>query len=105
MIRVYNKAIRDKIPKIIEESGSTPKVKKLNDNDFLKELTKKIDEEVNEFKESKKAEELCDLIEIAYRIAELYGVSNMELDQIRSEKNLKRGKFDTNLFLIQVQDS
>lgn len=104
MIRVYNKAIRDKIPEIIIESGSEPTIEKLSDEDFLKELEKKLDEEIKEYKESKKVEELCDLIETAYRIAELQGVSNDSLNQIREEKNAERGKFKENLFLIQVND-
>lgn len=104
MIRVYNKAIRDKIPEIIIESGSEPTIEKLSDEGFLKELEKKLEEEINEYNESRKVEELCDLIEIAYRIAELQGVSNDSLNQIREEKNLERGKFKENLFLIQVND-
>ena len=104
MIRVYNKAIRDKIPEIIVESGSEPTIEKLSDEDFLKELEKKLEEEISEYKESKKVEELCDLIEIAYRIAELKGVSNDSLEQIRKDKNVERGKFKENLFLIQVND-
>jgi len=68
MIRVFNNAIRDKIPEIIIETGSIPTIEKLSDEDFLKELEKKLEEEISEYKESKKVEELCDLIEIAYRI-------------------------------------
>ena len=94
MKRIYNKAIRDKIPEIIEASGSTPNIKVLNDEDFLRELTNKLDEELNEFKESDDVRELCDLIEIAYRIASLKGISNDKLERIRKEKNKKRGKFE-----------
>ncbi len=104
MIRVYNKAIRDKIPEIIEASGSIPTIEKLSDEDFLTELENKLDEEIKEYKESKKIEELCDLIEIAMRIAELKGMSNDSLEQIRKDKNLERGKFEENLFLIQVTE-
>lgn len=104
MIRVYNKAIRDKIPEIIIESGSEPTIEILSDDDFLTELEKKLDEEIKEYKESKKVEELCDLIEIAYRIAELRGVSKDSFDQIRKDKNAERGKFKENLFLIQVNE-
>lgn len=104
MIRVYNKAIRDRIPEIIEKSGSESTVKILSDEDFLKELEKKLEEEIKEYKESKKIEEICDLIEIAYRIAELYGVSNDSLNKKREEKNIERGKFEENVFLVQVND-
>ena len=35
---MYNKAIRDKIPEIIKNSGNSCNVKTLNDDDFLIEL-------------------------------------------------------------------
>ena len=104
MIRVYNKAIRDKIPEIIVESGYEPTIEQLSDEDFLKELEKKLEEEISEYKESRKVEELCDLIEIAYRIAELKGVSNTSFNEIREDKNKERGKFEKNLYLVQVND-
>ena len=61
-------------------------------------------EEISEYKESGKVEELCDLIEVAYRIAELQGVSNNSINQLRNQKNSERGKFENNLFLVQVKD-
>lgn len=104
MIKVYNKAIRDKIPEIIESSGASCLVDVLDDEKFVDELVLKLEEEIEEFNESKSIEELCDLIEIVYRIAELRGVSNEELEQIRNKKILERGRFEKNLFLIQVNE-
>lgn len=104
MIRVYNKAIRDKIPEIIESSGASCLIEVLNDEKFVDKLVLKLDEEIEEFKESKSVEELGDLIEIAYRIAELNGVSNEELEEMINKKNIERGKFEKNLFLIQVNE-
>ena len=98
-----NKAIRDKIPEIIKASGNNCKIRKLSDNEFLIEMEKKLNEEVNEYTESKDVEELADLLEVIYRISELRGVSSDELDEIRKEKAEKRGKFDSNLFLIDAE--
>jgi predicted house-cleaning noncanonical NTP pyrophosphatase (MazG superfamily) len=98
-----NKAIRDKIPEIIAESGKKFNLKQLDDESFLAELEKKLIEEVNEYTESKDVEELADLLEVIYRISELRGVSSDELDEIRKEKAEKRGKFDSNLFLIDAE--
>ena len=98
-----NKAIRDKIPEIIKASGNNSKIKKLTDNEFLIEMEKKLNEEVAEYLESKTGEELADILEVVYRIAELRGVSSDELDKIRKEKAKKRGKFDSNLFLIDAE--
>ena len=99
----YNKAIRDKIPEIIADSGKKYSLKQLDDVSFLAELEKKLIEEVNEYSESKDVEELADLLEVIYRISELRGVNSDELDEIRKDKAEKRGKFESNLFLIDAE--
>ena len=99
----YNKVVRDKIPEIIEESGKKFNLKQLDDVSFLAEIEKKLSEEVNEYTESKDIEELADLLEVIYRISELKGVSSDELDKIRKDKAEKRGKFASNLFLIDAE--
>ena len=99
----YNKAIRDKIPEIIAESGKKSNIKHLDDESFLAELEKKLSEEVNEYTESKDVEELADLLEVIYRFSDLRGVNSDELDKVRKNKAEKRGKFDSNLFLIDVK--
>ena len=99
----YNKAIRDKIPEIISESGKKFNIKHLDDESFLEELEKKLIEEVNEYADSKDVEELADLLEVIYRISELRGVNSDELDKIRKDKAEKRGKFASNLFLIDAE--
>jgi predicted house-cleaning noncanonical NTP pyrophosphatase (MazG superfamily) len=99
----YNKVVRDKIPEIIAESGKKYNLKQLDDESFLAEIEKKLIEEVNEYSESKDVEELADLLEVIYRISELRGVSSDELDKIRGDKAEKRGKFNSNLFLIDSE--
>ena len=97
----YEKAVRDKIPEIIKSSGKNCNVKKLDDSEFLIQLEKKLVEELAEYQESKKVEELADVLEVIYRISELKGVN---LDNIRQEKVEKRGGFEKNLFLIDTSD-
>jgi predicted house-cleaning noncanonical NTP pyrophosphatase (MazG superfamily) len=97
---IYNKAIRDKIPEIIKESGKNCNVKKLDDSEFLIRLEKKLVEELEEYQESKNVEELADILEVIYRISKLKGVVSDELDKIRQKKAEQRGKFDDNLFLV-----
>ena len=97
---IYNKAIRDKIPEIIKESGKNCNVKKLDNSEFLIRLEKKLAEELAEYQESKNVEELADILEVIYRISELKGVVSDELDKIRQKKAEQRGKFDDNLFLV-----
>ena len=99
----YNKVIRDKIPEIIADSGKKYNLKQLDDASFLAEIEKKLIEEVNEYAENKDVEELADLLEVIYRISELRGVNPDELDRIRQDKGQKRGKFASNLFLIDAE--
>ena len=100
----YNKAIRDKIPEVIKKSGKKYEIKTLSDEEFLKELEKKLVEELNEYQESKDVEELSDILEVIYRISSLKGTSSEQLDKIRKDKVTKRGAFDDNLFLISTED-
>ena len=97
----FDKAIRDKIPEIIKESGKNCNVKKLNDSEFLVQLEKKLVEELTEYQESKNVEELADVLEVIYRISNLKG---FDLDKARLGKIEKRGKFEKNLFLVDTSD-
>ena len=101
----YNKAIRDKIPEIIQKDGHSCNVKTLSDEKFLEHLEKKLSEEVAEYQNDKNPEELADILEVIYRIAQLKGVSKEELEKIRIKKSEERGGFDKNLFLIDTSKS
>ncbi len=98
----YHKAIRDKIPEIIKKDGYSCNVKKLSDEEFLVEIEKKLSEEVVEYQKDRKPDELADILEVIYRIAELKGISKEELEKIRIKKLEERGSFDKNLFLIDT---
>ncbi|SEQ65429.1 hypothetical protein SAMN05216362_1214 [Piscibacillus halophilus] len=49
---IYNKLVRDKIPEIIAKQGLNHDTRILNDQEYEKELKKKLTEEVNEYFES-----------------------------------------------------
>jgi predicted house-cleaning noncanonical NTP pyrophosphatase (MazG superfamily) len=100
----YNKAIRDKIPEIIEKNGQTCNVKPLSDEKFLIEIEKKLSEEVTEYQSDKNSEELADILEVIYKIAKLKGISKEELEKIRIKKLEERGSFEKNLFLIDTSE-
>lgn len=98
----YHKAIRDKIPEIIKKDGYSCNVKTLSDEEFLVEIEKKLSEEVAEYQNDKNPEELADIIEVIYRIAEMRGFSKKELEKIRIKKIEERGSFEKNLFLVDT---
>lgn len=92
----YNKLVRDKIPKIIEDSGKTCEIEVLDDKTYLEMLDKKLTEELNEYYESHNAEELADLLEVVYATAKARGYTKEQLEEIRQNKADKRGAFDRN---------
>ena len=105
ILKIHNKAIRDKIPEVIQKDGHTCNVKTLSDEEFLAEIEKKLSEEVTEFQNDKNPEELADILEVVYRIAQLRGVSKEQLEEIRIKKAEKRGGFEKNLFLVDTTKS
>lgn len=94
------KVVRDRIPEIIGLSGSECAVNELSDCSFLPELEIKLKEEIEEYLESRELEELADLLEIIYRIAELRGSSKDELEASRLRKRKEKGGFEKNLILL-----
>jgi len=78
-------------------------VKTLSDEKFLKELEKKLRDEVDEYLESKSAEELADIIEVIERISELKGITKEQIDELKFKKSEEKGAFQKNLFLIDTK--
>jgi predicted house-cleaning noncanonical NTP pyrophosphatase (MazG superfamily) len=101
----FNKAIRDKIPEIIQQDGHTCNVQVMSDEKFLLKIEKKLSEEVTEYQNDKTPEELADILEVIYKIAQLKGISKDELEKIRVKKLEEKGGFTKNLFLIDTSQS
>lgn len=101
---VYNKLVRDRIPEIIEADGKKCDVRVLDGGEYLEMLNRKLQEELKEYYESGEVEELTDLVEIVYAIAEHKGVSVEEFERMRLSKRDKRGGFKKKLFLLNVSE-
>jgi predicted house-cleaning noncanonical NTP pyrophosphatase (MazG superfamily) len=100
VVKYNSKAVRDRIPEIIRLSGRKCLINELSDISFLSELENKLKEEIREYLENKELEELADLLEIIYRIAELRGSSKDALEALRLKKKEKNGGFEKNLVLV-----
>ena len=98
----YNKLVRDRIPKIIQDSGKTCVTEVLSDEDYLKMVDAKLDEELAEYHKDQSIEELANLLEALYAAAVARGYTLEELDAVRAEKAAKRGAFEKRLLLKQV---
>lgn len=100
----YNKLIRDKIPEIISASGKKANCRILSKGEYIKELDQKLDEECAEYQTDKNIEELADILEVVYAIAEARGYSVADLERVRAEKFDKNGGFKNRVFLENVED-
>ena len=100
--KTYNKLVRDLIPEIIEASGKECRTRVLSDEEYLKMLDAKLDEELTEYHKDQNIEELADLLELIYAAATARGYTLDELESVRAEKAKNRGGFEKKVFLIDV---
>jgi len=98
-VKIYNKLVRDKIEEIMISNGAKPITRILSDEEYQKELDKKLLEEVKEYLESGEIEELADIEEVILAILNTKGQKKENLEEIRKNKVLKRGAFKKKLFL------
>ena len=103
---MYNKLVRDKIPEIIESNGEKPITRLLSEEEYKKELEKKLNEEYQEVLNAygdDRIEELADMLEVMISLAKL---DNKKLDDIimaAHVKRMKRGGFEKRIYLEGVK--
>lgn len=101
-ITKYNKLVRDRIPEIIEKSGKRSVVEVLGSEAYKKFLDEKLGEELVEYLESDRVDELADLVEVVYAILKYKGIDINDFEDIRKKKAIERGSFDKWLLLKEV---
>lgn len=102
--KTYNKLVRELIPDIIEREGNECRTRILSDEEYLKMLDAKLDEELLEYHQDQNIEELADLLELIQAAAIARGYTLEELETVRAEKAKKRGGFEKKIFLIDVTE-
>ena len=100
----YNKLVRDQIPEIIESSGRTYDIEILSDEDYLRMIDIKLDEELAEYHIDQNIEELADLMEVIRAAAVARGYTLEDLERVRAEKAAKRGGFEKRILLKAVYE-
>lgn len=98
----YHKLVRDRIPEIIETDGKTCIWETLSQEDYIRLLDEKLNEELSEYHESKSLEELADLLEVMQAVVRARGWTLEELEQVRADKAAKRGGFARKILLKEV---
>lgn len=102
-MEIYDKLVRDSIPEIIKEAGKIPTIEIISGKLKEEYLEKKLGEEVNEYLEDKNLEELADIMEVLFGLADYLGYSEEELLNKRLEKKLARGGFKDGIVLKDVR--
>lgn len=101
----YNKLVRDKVIDNIKGKGHKCEYRKLEKEEYHKELDKKLIEEANEVIESHTAEEIGDLMQVVKTMMREYNISYEEVKSEMEQKEIKNGAFDEMLFLISVEEN
>ncbi len=104
MIFYYNKLVRDKIIENIKRKGYICEYRILNDEEYKKELDKKLLEEASEVIEAHSAEEIGDLMKVIQTIMREYNISFDQVKLAMELKDNKNGAFNDRLFLISVDE-
>lgn len=100
----YNKLVRDKIPENINSmEGRKATWRIMDDDEYIKELNKKLLEEVHEFIEENAIEELADIIEVIQSIMRVKNISYEELKNVQQMKREKKGGFSNKIYLVEVE--
>ena len=100
----YSKLVRDRIPEIIETSGKTCVTEILPDDEYLRMIDTKLDEELAEYHKDQNIAELADLMEVIYAAAIARGYTIEQLEKVRAEKAEKRGSFQKKILLVEVTE-
>ena len=69
------KLVGDRIPEIIIADGKKPITRILDNDEYLRELDKKLNEEIAEYQADKSLEEMADVLEVLFAICEARGHS------------------------------
>ncbi|MBX4262358.1 nucleoside triphosphate pyrophosphohydrolase [Clostridium estertheticum] len=103
-MKTYNKLVRDKIPEIIKSSGKNFDTHYAKKEEILPLLETKLNEEVSEYLEAKNLEELADVMEVLFGLANALGYSQEDLINKRNEKKEERGGFEKGIVLEKVYE-
>lgn len=107
-MKIYNKLVRNNVPKIMKQEGKKCVIKILEDDEYKQALLKKIVEEAAEMRESKGdsqelIKEVGDIEEVLESIISVFGLNAQEIERIKKERKNSRGGFDKKIFLESAE--
>ena len=98
------KLVRDRVPEIIIEDGRKPIYHIADIEEYKRELFKKVEEELNEFREDPCVEEAADLVEAVYALLEAHKHFLFDVAEAGMKKNSIVGSFARGVILERVDD-
>jgi predicted house-cleaning noncanonical NTP pyrophosphatase (MazG superfamily) len=109
MKKVYNKLVRDKILEIIKKDKAKPKIRILEQDEYINELFKKLEEEVEECNKVRgdKRElikEIGDIHEVLEAIIKNYELDELEIQKLKQARREKRGGFTKRIYLESMTE-
>jgi predicted house-cleaning noncanonical NTP pyrophosphatase (MazG superfamily) len=102
-MKKYDKLVRDKIIEVIKKSGKECEFIIAPKEERYELLEAKLKEEVGEFLEDKNLEELADVMEVLFGLADALGYSEEDLLKKRQDKKEERGGFKEGIVLKSVK--
>lgn len=103
---IWNKLVRDRIPEIIEASGSKAVTRKLLPSEVTTALKAKLLEEAAELAEATTAEavaaEAADVLEVLQALCDEYAVQITHVTEVQLRKRNERGGFTERVFLLET---
>ncbi len=94
------KLVRDGIPEIVaRERGEMPPSRVAAEKEYRELLADKLREETLEYLESRKPEELADILEVIRHLSRAHGLTTGELEEIRRKKARARGGFENRIVM------
>ena len=103
-MKKYNKLVRDKIPKIIRDSGSACKTRTMKSDEVESFYRQKVQEELNELFENPCAEEMADLMEVVDSLRFMLDLDITKVIEAKCNKRNDRGGFKDGTILIHVEE-
>jgi len=96
------KLVRDRIPEIIIEDGRNPVYHIADAKEYERELYRKVEEELNEFREEPCVEEAADLLEVLYTLFKVHNLDLFDIATTGMKKNSIVGSFARGVILEKV---
>lgn len=83
------KLVRDRIPEIIQEDGKTPIIRIVDEEEYVRELDRKLCEEVEEYRADGSIEEMADVLEVLQAICIARGLYPAAVGRSTQEKSCR----------------